>query len=414
MGAPVTIRRALLLRRHIDPWLLAAGFGFLALLQGPGKVIFLVFAACGFYLALARHRTCRHLPPVYTAVLISYCLWGVILSLGRGEPMDGNRLLGYAAIQLAAVFLPVGLCLVRRPVDAMVLGCRVAVVVLLGATTVEWFMTGERVGLGRNEAILGFVIAAAALIARMQADFPPRFVPNGRWWSYVALLPVLLTQTRAAWIVFVPLIVFDLWAVVRERSGGRPPMAAMAVAAIAMAVAAVPIWKIVTARVVDGMAEIANLRETGVASGSMDVRLVMWNHAAELISEHPLLGVGPTQRMARVAEAAGAENAALIGSYTHLHNLFIDEALSSGLVGLALMLAVFATFLVAVFRARSPTLTKESSLLFVVLIVSFGAFHGVLINEWTIILIFGFMAVVMTGMRRRRLAETGRRLGPAG
>lgn len=400
----MTIRRLLLARRRYDSWLLASAFFGLAVLLPIGKIAMAVLAASGLYLAVIRHRAMRWAPPAFSIAVLAYAVWSIGLSLLRGEGFDGNRLLSYAAIEAAVVALPLGLCLVARPLDAMISGARVGIAALLVAAPIEYLLTGERVGLGSNEAILAFAAMAVGLVARVDAARALALLPNGRFWPYLAIVPVILTQTRAALVVVPLLVVIDLVGVFARKGRLRLRPATIGVAAIVLAVIAVPLAAILAERVAAGMSEIAHYRSTGDGFGSINIRLVMWSGALEVLRENPLIGVGSTNRMEAVGALAGA-NAYLVTYYTHLHNFILDEALSSGLVGLALLMAVFAVFLGSILRSPfATTRLKETSVLVLALVFSFGMFHGVLINEWMIVIVFGFMSVSLTALRRRQLA----------
>jgi O-antigen ligase len=407
----MTFGRILLARRRIDPLVLSTAAATVILLFAAGKAGFIAFAACGFYLVLARHRVCRHLPPLYSALLLAYVVWAIGLSLGRGEPVEGNRQLGYALVELSAFFIPVGICLVRRPLDAIAIGARMALPTLLVASVLQiMLLNGERLDLGENAAILAFLVAGAAVMARIDAAEPPRFLPNGRWWAYLAIAPILLTQTRGAWIVFLPIVIIDLWALFRGDQPSRR-MAVLTAGLAGLVAASFVAYPLVTDRVSRAVEEMERFNATGSASGSVDVRLTFWNASLKIVAEHPVTGVGAMSRMERVAELSGP-NAERVLQFQHLHNMFLDEVVSNGLVGLALLMAIFAAFALSCVRFGSRNLVANAAV-FVFLVFSFGAFHGVLLNEWMIIAVFGFMGIVLTSLRRTELALTGRRLGPS-
>lgn len=410
----LSMTRWLLWRRSVDPRLLMLAITMLAIGNSIGKAVFVAFLLSGIYLALARHRARRWVDPWFCGAILLYILWTVGLVLWRGEPIVDNRLMTYAAMIAGFAALPLGLALVRRPLDALVIGGRLAMLAIVVLTVVDWPTDGQRLGLGHNEAIFAFMAAACALAARMTAVRVPTFLPNSRLWFYAALPPVLFSQTRAAWLVFALVAVFDLASLtLRSRRWVRDWR--MAVGALLVLVpAAIPAATLVQTRWDQGVAEINHYNETGVATGSMDVRMVMWRGAYTLLQEHPLIGVGGADRIERVAEVVTPANAAYVRSYTHLHNVFIDEAMASGLVGVALLCSIFAVFLVRSCRVAPGRGLATSSIGLVFLVATFGSFHGVLLNEWMILIIFGFMTLVLTTLRRETLGlHTGAVVGAA-
>ncbi|ALN73008.1 O-antigen ligase [Aureimonas sp. AU20] len=395
----ISVRRMLLVRRRIDPLILGAGILSLALMLGAGKVAFLFFAACGLYLVAIRHRVSRQAPKAFSALLLAWALWQIGLSLVRGEPVSGNRVLSYAAIEFAMVFLPVGLCLVPRPLDALATGARLGLVLLLVAAPIDYLLSDGRVGLGANEALFAFVAGVVGVAARLPARRPWRWLPNGTGWTYLSAVPILLSGTRAAFVIVGLAALVDLVRLF-GRGFGRPSKRVVALALVGLALLSYPAGLIVSDRFESGVTEMRSFEETGKVTGSVDVRIVMWRSALAVIGEHPLLGVGGTSKMAAAGEKAGA-NGYMVTYYQHLHNLFLDEAISSGLIGLALLLSVFAAFLATVFRGTRDRSSREAALLLVGFLFTFGSFHGVLLNEWTLIALFGTMGTMLAAIGRK-------------
>ena len=413
------IKRWMLARRRYDAGLLALAVAMLAIGDSIGKWIFIFFGLLGINLFFARHRVLRYVDLPFCLVIATYVAWTIGLMLWRHEPYFGNRFLSYAGIIFGFVFLAPALALIRHPLDALILGARIGILAILALLPFDVALSGGRVGLGLNEAIFAFLAAGVGLSARMKAVSPPRFLPNSRWWLYASFIPVLGSETRAAWFVYGLVLCFDLFAMAtrgfvwRGTAGQRWALAAIG---FAVAVASVPASLIVVDRYEKGLQEITAFDRTGVATGSVDVRIVMWKAAVSIIREHPVVGIGSTRRVEAVAERVNPENAAYVRSFTHLHNIFIDEATSSGLVGLTLLMAIFAVFLYRAVRGGNAQRVAETSVAFVVLVMTFGFFHGVLLNEWMIILIFGFMTIVLTEFRRdafRRRIRTSLRSVPA-
>ena len=395
------IKRWLLARRPFDSPFLTLGVVLLVLGNPLAKWVFSLFGLIGVNLGFARHRTWRYADPAFCAVIACYVVWTFVLVFARGEPILNNRFLTYTGIMLGFVFLPMSISLIRQPLDPLVLGSRLAIIAVLVLIPFDPGLEVGRLSLGQNEAILAFLLAAAGLAARMEARRPQPYLPNSRLWTYVSVLPVLLTGTRAAWFVYAVVAIFDLWSLLSRWREVPSRNRWLALPAVAVMIAvAVPAATVVQDRWQAGLTELQSLEETGVATGSVDVRAVMWSGALAVIAERPLTGVGSTNRVTAVAEKVAGSNAEYVASYTHLHNLFLDEATSSGLVGLALMLGIFGVFLIQVTRHSPGGRVLSTSYAFVFLVVTFGSFHGVMLNEWTVLSMFSFMTLILVSIRR--------------
>lgn len=404
------LSRLFLARRHFDAALLSLGFALLPLMNAGGKAVFGLFIIGGLFLAVVRHGVSRALPRLFSGWLLAYVVWTVGLSVLRGEPLDGNRTLSYALIEFGFLFLPLGICLVPRPMDEMVHGARLGVVAISLLAPLQYFGYGERVGLGGNEAIFGFLAACAGIVSRMPAERVPSWLSSGRAIFYLSFLPVLLSQTRAAWTVYAVALLLDLLSLWKAgRPKGRSAWAVLIGGGAVALVALVPLSGMIQSRYEAGIVEYQRFQDTGAASGSVDVRIAMWQGAVVLIARHPIVGVGGMSRVDAVSEATPdpAKNGALIRTYKHLHNFALDEALTSGLVGLGLLLGVFASFLVTVRRWTRSQEVRQAALLLPILVASFGSFHGVLLNEWMLIQIYGIMSVTLTALHPHRLAPAG-------
>ncbi|MEC5289136.1 O-antigen ligase family protein [Aurantimonas sp. C2-6-R+9] len=395
------IKRWLLARRSFDAPLIALAIALLAIGNPIAKGAFLFFGLIGANLGFARHRTWRYADTAFCAAIIAYASWSIGLMVFRNESVDGNRMFSYSLIMLGFVFLPLSISLVREPLDALILGSRAAILAVLALIPFDPMVIGGRIDLGGNAAIVAFLAATAGLAARLDARRPASLLPNSRLWFYLSFVPVLLSGTRAAWFVYLLVALFDGLELIRHwrKIPFRLRSLALPTAAV-LIVAAVPASSIVSQRISAGMVELEQMNGSGAAIGSMDVRLVMWAGAFDVVSKSPIVGVGGMERMDAVAAAVAPANAPYVAHFTHLHNLFVDEAASNGLVGLALLMSIFAVFLVRVTRCSPGHLVPETSYAFVFLVVTFGSFHGVLLNEWMILSIFSFMTLILVAIRR--------------
>lgn len=89
----------------------------------------------------------------------------------------------------------------------------------------------------------------------------------------------------------------------------------------------------------------------GDLSGSIGQRIQIYNAGIELFFERPLLGYGPGNERAEIAQKT-VENGGLDFSYSHAHNAILTVALRAGLLGVAALLAILLMPLIVTLRAR--------------------------------------------------------------
>lgn len=85
-----------------------------------------------------------------------------------------------------------------------------------------------------------------------------------------------------------------------------------------------------------------------IRQDSIERRWIIWEHTLRLIPSHWLLGYGPNtfQQVFSVAYPPGSLFQGTDSTITHPHNLFLDQLVSAGVVGLAAMLGIGVVLLV--------------------------------------------------------------------
>src|SRR5690606_11895396 len=109
---------------------------------------------------------------------------------------------------------------------------------------------------------------------------------------------------------------------------------------------------------------------------SLGARVVLWERAAELIGERPLLGYGMQNTKPLVLDTLN--NAGdFVYKYTHFHNGFLTIAVESGLIGLAAIIGVFVAAMIAALRAlRSDQVERRFGALLLLSVVITYAIGG--------------------------------------
>lgn len=161
------------------------------------------------------------------------------------------------------------------------------------------------------------LLGALLLVARLTAG-------NGRHrlWSWIALLLVvwamLLTLTRGAWVAF--MVTLAIYALIRTRRRFGIYLAGAGVALVLFVSFAPDSWS-------SRMRSIVDVRD----SSNYD-RLCMADAAFYMISERPLLGIGP--EMVRHRYPLYRHPTAPRFNVPHLHNTFLQLASEQGLLSL--------------------------------------------------------------------------------
>lgn len=301
-----------------------------------------VLLGAGVALLMARPRSIR-VPPVVWPVL-ALVAWTLLSAILSDRPD-----LALPQVKKAFVFatLPLVYTAIRTP-DASQRISQAWFVAMLGscAVAIGQFALGvvrsslqgsDFGGLFAGDRITGFyshwmtfsqaaTIIAAALGCYIL--FARRRPGLGIWTGtgLVILAGLLLSFTRSAWLAVLACAVYLL--VLR-----RPRL-----------VLAAPV---VAAAVYFAAPDALRDRAESMGPAANQSRIIMWRTGWNMISDHPLVGVGPERVGARFTEYQPADVSELpTGYYAHLHNVFIHFAAERGIPAMLIVIWLFAQVLV--------------------------------------------------------------------
>lgn len=388
-----TQKRILLFRRKLDGVVFGLGAFLFLLPTEISAVIFAIFGIMGLYLLVFRPaKSLRHLDSKYIVATLIFSAACFTINLLNGSLPEDLRWSSYPLYYLLVIPVAVGTVLVRDPLRQFVLGTRAGLVVIalwgLSVAVIE----GGRFGFGSNAANASFAIAFLAVVSRLSVKSAPRLLAN-RWiFFYIALVPILISQTRAVLPVFVAGLVWDLYCLSRSDLKSLKPIGRQTKLAwiVLLALGAGSVWllsPIFLQRVQTTLKEIRISLEYSESTGlsGISTRLVQWQAALNVIQERPLLGRGGHGISAEIAKHSPAYNQENLEQYSFVHNFILDETLQRGLLGLTLLFGYFGFCLFRISSHGDPSM-KENVLLILILTFSFGLLHYLLVKDRHVVL----------------------------
>lgn len=398
----ITSKRVFLFRRRLDGAIFALGAFMFMLPTETSAVIYGVFLVMGLYLLAFRTRkSLRHLDRKYVLATLIFSTACLAINLLNGSLPEDLRWSSYPLYYLMIIPLVVGAVLVRDPLRQFVLGIRAGLVVMALWALAVTALEGGRFGFGSNAANASFAVAFLAVVSRLSVKSAPRLLANRRLFFYIALVPILIAQTRAVLPVFLAGLAWDLFFLARTDIKSLKPVTNQArliwIALLALGVASTwLVYPIFTQRVQTTFKEIRITLEYSESTGlsGISTRLVQWQAALGLIQENPLLGRGGYGISAEIAKHSPSHNKENLGQYTFVHNFILDETIQRGLVGLVLTLSYFGFCLHRIYTRGDPSM-KENAILVLALTLSFGMLHYLLVIDRHVIL-YALYFVLMT------------------
>jgi O-antigen ligase len=399
------LHKSFLIRRRIDTWALGAGAAAMPVRIGFGPLVLFVFSCIGIYLVSGRHRTAHLFARNFYICAVLYGIWSLGLILLRGEPIMHNRQISYTLLFTIFAFAGPGMVLARDPLRVFVLGSRAGILLAFLAAVALAIFGGGRIGVGGNPAVFAFVAGVAAIGATIPIAAAPRFLPNGAIWLILGAGAVVTSQTRAVLAVLPIFALVEILAYIRKAEPRTRMVGYVVLAVVAVGIGSYgPVHRVIDKR----FAGMVHYYDTGDPKKwedkrSADIRFALWDGAVKVISEHPLLGVGPSAKMEAVR--AKEQNGPALVRFRHVHNIILDELLNNGLIGLILMLACLWFGLSHLYRHSDSACMKRCIAYFVIVCASYGMLHNPLLHETTIAAIFFFIGALNAAASRRIMAE---------
>lgn len=315
----------------------------------------------------ARNALLRAPPMWLLAVFLVFCT-GALLTVWPAAQRDEDLAAMRDFVQLWW-FMPLALWIGaddRRALRCLAVAGIVFVLGRLWAT--DWsappWPGGERVRLGFS-SINHFAQYAAAMAVGL-ACFAPRAwqaartrAPELRWigaalWlaaAGLALYWLALSGSRGVWLAFAITLAVMLLAL-GLHCGWRGLAAGIAVGALTAALIAAVFGEALASRIAadgESRAQVFAGDVAAVGEDALGLRVRMLVTALRLVAEAPLAGHGPGAVTSLLAREDGALGAA---GFTHLHNVFADLLVRVGLLGSAVVHALFAWVALAAWAAR--------------------------------------------------------------
>lgn len=285
-------------------------------------------------------------PPAFVLAFGVLVLWQIASCFWSVEP-DSTLSRAVTMVQLLAMaWLATELCTTERErlklIEAFVLGCVVVCLVLAQAYLSGQPISGYRyapAGFNANES--ADVIAAAIPLALLVATSYKR---GFLVWLNIAYIPLavfamVLTASRSGFIATCVGLVSVFFALRHTRTLHRIAWSAVMVAAFASLFFAVPVSNNLETNL-ERITFSADEAEVGTLAG----RTTIWEAGLESFAEHPFAGTGLYTFRADTEARLGGEHAP--------HNVWLETAVETGIVGLLLLVATWLLALVPVFRHR--------------------------------------------------------------
>lgn len=332
------------------------------------------------------------MPRGYVVGFYAICLPAIVMWLGSRSSLLPTSLCGFAWPLLAYAVgnMAIGLHekMAWRTLDPFVPFC----LMLFGVWALQkykpkaaWFWAGLSTGAIVAAAIAGYqavklgarangfthaiqfgnaaLLLGTLCMVRALLTFRLSWMNAFMWLGFVAgIASSVWSQTRGGWLAIV-LIFF--WVLINATKDWPMPKRVVVAMALAIGLGAPALQPngVVQSRVLEGVQEFKAFVDAGSQASSVGSRLAMWQFSVQQFRQAPLLGIGQTGWIQVRDEAIAKQQLVpFIGTFTHVHNEYLDVTLKHGFIGLVLLLMLYLVPMFVFFKPylRHPNFEVRS------------------------------------------------------
>jgi O-antigen ligase len=310
-----------------------------------GNLILLILTILGIYSVCFKKKNPFKIPELKLFSWLSIGYFGtILLSMLIADGVDAElHHLGRKLHFLFAPFVALALFQIDLPLKRLLLSIKIGLIII-GTIAITQFLLNlnSDVVLGKvgmmNANIFGDIAVAMLFLSIVHVFIE---TPRERVITFIAVLAgisaIILSSSRGSWLSFLILSIIYISLVYKpflQKNRQRSQSLALA---LLIALGLVITQTNVGDRIEKAVTEIQNWDSGDESNTSNGLRLQMWKAGLSAAKEAPLLGYG-YRNANKIASKYASKNKRTISNKTHLHNEYITNLVSAGVIGLLMLL----------------------------------------------------------------------------
>jgi len=311
-------------------------------IKGVGNLILLVLTFLGIYVLFKEKKSPFKVPELK---LFSWLTFGyflvMLLSVVQNEGFaDDLYHLWRKAHFAVAPLIGLALYRVNIPIERLLLSLKLGVIVSGCLILYQYSGSEARLSWLFNANIYGDIVLVMMFLSIVNF-IKERSLDKllGIASSGFGIYAIVMTGNRGTIVTFIVLIVVYVWINVRSNIFVRTRhvvVYALTAVVLVLAVLSVPKVQVGIDRAITS---VINWNDKGMVNSNTGQRLEMWSGSIQAFSKSPFLGYGYREANEAVSSYVDPEMRERVRlGYTHLHNEYITNLLSAGIVGLVSVL----------------------------------------------------------------------------
>ncbi len=339
-----------------------------------GNLILLILAVLGIYIAISEKKNPFQISELKLFSWLVAGYFGVmLLSMLIADGINAEFYhLGRKLHFLLAPFIALTLLQIKLPLEKLLLSIKLGLIII-GTIAIVGPLLGKSISM-INANIFSDIVVAMIFLSIVQIFSE---TPKERVITFIAVLAggyaIFLTGTRGSWVSLLILFIVFSGLIYKPFLQGNNKARLFIVLLFVGLLGLISTNDRVESRVKLAASEIQNWNSGHNANDSIGLRLQMWKAGLEAAAKSPWTGYGYRNANKVVSEYA-TDNKTTIANKTHLHNEYLTNFVSAGIIGLLSLLILLFTPMVVFYRKLKDKDVYYYSVMGILLCIGYATF----------------------------------------
>jgi len=343
-----------------------------------GNLILLIFAVIGIYIAITENKNPFKIKELRLFSWLTFGYFFVMsLSILYANGLDAQfHHLGRKLHFLLAPWIALAILQIDFPLKKILLSIKVGLIVIGIIAVVQfYFQLGDGMRGGMINSNVFSDLAVSMLFLSIVQVFSE--TPKERLITLLSTLTgvaaILIASSRGAWLSFVILSLVYIVLIYRPFLRHCKRRKIFLVLVLAVFFGFIGSQTDVNKRTSQAVGEVKNWYFGNNTNTSNGLRMQMWSAGLQAAQDSPWFGYG-YRNANKVASEYASENKKIIRNKTHLHNEYLTNLVSAGIIGLLSLLILLFTPMVVFYRKLKNKDTYHYSVMGILLCIGYATF----------------------------------------
>lgn len=317
-----------------------------------GNLILLILFMLGIYIAISENKNPFRIKElkIFSWLTTGYFLV-MLLSILYADGLNAEfHHLGRKLHFLLAPLIALAIFQVDLPIKKLLLSIKVGLIII-GVIVITQFLLGNGRPSGMiNANIFGDIAVAMFFLSIVQVF---NETPKERIITFIAIFTgigaIFLSESRGSWLSFIILFIVYIGLIYKPFLQNNNKRKLFLVLLLLSTIGFIGMQTNANKKITVAVTEIQNWQSGNESQTSLGLRMEMWKSGLNAAKQAPWFGYG-YRNANQIASEYASNNKIIIQGFTHLHNEYITNLVSAGIIGLFALLALLFLPVVIFYR----------------------------------------------------------------